>query len=303
MDLVTLTFKRDLRHTVLQAESIQKFVAPCDHWIIVNEVGISEKRKERWRKILQPFYTKHRLRLWFPDDLQDPSNSEFGNNNQKSNYWLGPKYHFEVAQFLPGDYVVLNAKNLFVKPINLETWKDIIGSGSRTSMSIGDEPDIESWINGNKLFAEYLKTESRDNLLLGCVTPQVVNKNLLINKLGDFKEFSKFWTECATAATNGRNLQLADWYFYSYLIPKEQVEKLPTHPSHFFLFWSKTIESRKKSFKQLLKMVDETESFKLTGFHRFFLRNLSAPDRILLNKWLREKGFKTKLRPPTKFYK
>jgi hypothetical protein len=300
MDLVTLTFKRDLRHTVLQAESIQKFVSPCDHWVIVNEFGISEKRKQRWRKILQPYYTRHRLRLWFPDDLEN-ANTRLNHDNTKSSYFLGFKYQFTVAQFLDDDYVVLNAKNFFVKPINLESWRNILGSGWKRNLDASNDLNELSWKAGNLYFARYLKTGNRDATMLGCVTPQVVDRKLLIDHLEDFKDFNEFWDNTILLASE--KIQFGDWYFYSHMIPEDKVNVLPHNPDHYTLFWQETFKFLGKSFKELLKEVDNTDSVKMVGFHRFFLRNLSAPDRILLNKWLREKGFKTKLRPPTKFYK
>lgn len=299
MDLVTLTFKRDLRHTVLQAESIQKFVSPCDHWVIVNEFGISEKRKQLWRKILQPYYTKHRLRLWFPDDLN--ADNKLNQDITKSSYFLGFKYQFTVAQFLDDDYVVLNAKNFFVKPVNLESWRNIVGSGWKRNLEINTNLNELSWKTGNLFFSRYLKTGNRDATMLGCVTPQVVDRKLLIDHLGDFKDFNEFWNNTILLASE--KIQFGDWYFYSHMISEDKVKNLPPNPEHYTLFWQNIFEVLGKSVKELLKEVDNTESVKMVGFHRFFLRNRSGPERILLNKWLKEKGFKTKLRPPTKLYK
>ena len=233
MDLVTLTFKRDLRHTVLQAESIQKFVSPCDHWVIVNEFGISEKRKQLWRKILQPYYTKHRLRLWFPDDLN--ADNKLNQDITKSSYFLGFKYQFTVAQFLDDDYVVLNAKNFFVKPVNLESWRNIVGSGWKRNLEINTNLNELSWKTGNLFFSRYLKTGNRDATMLGCVTPQVVDRKLLIDHLGDFKDFNEFWNNTILLASE--KIQFGDWYFYSHMISEDKVKNLPPNPEHYTLFW------------------------------------------------------------------
>jgi hypothetical protein len=44
-NLVTVTCNRDFQFMLLQAESIQKFLEPCHHWIVINEYEDLEKEK------------------------------------------------------------------------------------------------------------------------------------------------------------------------------------------------------------------------------------------------------------------
>ena len=50
MYLATVTCNRDFQQMLLQAESIQKFVEPCKHVIIINEDKFDYNFWYRWLK-------------------------------------------------------------------------------------------------------------------------------------------------------------------------------------------------------------------------------------------------------------
>ena len=58
--LVTVTCNKERHMMVLQAESIQKFLAPCKHWVIVNEFNVNV---DAWKELLTPYYTNHELEI------------------------------------------------------------------------------------------------------------------------------------------------------------------------------------------------------------------------------------------------
>jgi len=107
MHLVTVTCNKDLNDMLLQAESIRKFLEPCTHWVIVNDYSIDKKQ---WIESLQPYYTKHKLKILFP------------------NYWATTLdgyakqnlYKLLISNLLDDDYIILDSKNFFIKKCNTE---------------------------------------------------------------------------------------------------------------------------------------------------------------------------------------
>jgi len=183
INIVTLTFLRDLRQTLLQAESIQKFVSPCVHFVIVTNNWVSDSQKNRWRRLLQPYYTKHKLVLIF---LSEKNKDIVLYLN--SNYWNSFKYQFTIAETLDDDYLVLNAKNFFWNPTNLEDLRHL--NGNLSIRKVEDEP--VSWRNGIKLFCDFFKVPV-PNYVLWSFTPAMVKRNLIISKIKNFQEFSEKW--------------------------------------------------------------------------------------------------------------
>ena len=72
MDLVTVVCNRDYQQMLLQAESIQKFLAPCKHWVIVND---EEPDVLFWQENLSKYYTNHELIVIPYTDLFENTNN------------------------------------------------------------------------------------------------------------------------------------------------------------------------------------------------------------------------------------
>lgn len=111
MDLLTIACDRDFYLMDTQAKSIQKFVAPCTHWIFVNQ---TKKDRQEWINLLSPYYTKHKLELIFTDDIE-PFNGVDGYNTQQ--YWK-----LTAVDIIKNDHVIIDSKNIFVRDTNLDTW-------------------------------------------------------------------------------------------------------------------------------------------------------------------------------------
>lgn len=111
MDLLTITCDRDQYLMPTQAKSIQKYVGACTHWVIVNE---SNRSKSDWLALLSPFYTNHTLKLLFSQDIEQLGNID-GYKTQQ--YWK-----VRAVDFIDGDYVILDSKNIFIRNTDLDSW-------------------------------------------------------------------------------------------------------------------------------------------------------------------------------------
>ena len=107
MDLVTVTCNRDFQHMLLQAESIQKFLEPCTHWIVINEY--EDLDVDRWHNALSKFYTNHKYNILTPTD--------FGISMPPFNGWLTQQYFkLAISTFTNQDYIIMDTKVFFIKP-------------------------------------------------------------------------------------------------------------------------------------------------------------------------------------------
>lgn len=128
MDLVTIACERDIQDLLLQAHSIDKFIdKPCRHWITVEDESLTP---EEWHGLLAPYYTRHKLFLAFPkrppndDRFYEPFN--LGWRNQQ-------RLKLLTGRLSDSDRVmVLDAKNIFIRPTDLDAIPIKHGNGRYT---------------------------------------------------------------------------------------------------------------------------------------------------------------------------
>ena len=113
MDLLTIACERDYLQVLIQAKSIQKFVQPCRHWIVVNEVGTDHKM---WEDALAPFYDRHKLKLIFAED--DPLQPQGWYKG-----WIKQQmWKFIMVKYIKQDYILFDSKCFFIAPTDTSTW-------------------------------------------------------------------------------------------------------------------------------------------------------------------------------------
>ena len=97
-NLVTVACNRDFRHLLLQAESIQKFVEPCTHWIVINE--FENLDIGYWENSLRPFYTNHQFNILIPNDFDIKSLTHGEWHSQQF-------FKIAIANIINEDYLLL----------------------------------------------------------------------------------------------------------------------------------------------------------------------------------------------------
>jgi hypothetical protein len=303
MDIVTLTCNRDIRQTIIQAESIQNFVKPCRHWVVVNQYQPTESLKQRWRNYLKPFYKKHKLVLVFPQDLQTYNTSYeplldhqgYGNTGplRNSSYWLGFKYQFTIAEQVQDDYLCLNAKNFFIKPCNTADLRSIIGNSWPVTYpdDIGDQ-ELKQWTKGLHEISKFFN-EPVPDYLLSIQAPSVVNYSKLKERIADFQKYANWWDEMSDLA-HSTGMHFADWHFYSFVI-RDLIHPDQRKDVFYWGNWPSTYDFYKSDYAQW-KYALTNPSLKITMFHRLFLEKCTNFELELLNVWMRELGFKTRVK-------
>jgi len=269
MDIVTVTCQRDLSQMLLQAESIQKFVDPCRHWVIINDDLPDE---DFWREQLTPFYTNHELILIKADVVRYPFHG----------YVRQQIYKFLICKNTSDKYLILDSKNFFIKPCSTQEWVDVKGCGMP-----------ENFFNNTSiwkdLFSSYNKYLSfnASQTQIAIQTPYVFDATLLKNKIRNFDVFIEWFA-------NGNSMH-SEFLFYSMLLEKYTGHKAsrPRIKKSQILF-----PEAKVDVSSFLETVKSNPSIKIFGFHRTFLENQSALDKTYINEWIASLGLNQRLHLP-----
>lgn len=189
MDLLTVTCLRDVKDIVRQAQSIQLYLEPCTHWIVVNE---EHPDKEYWHSLIEPYYTRHTLKLVFPK-------WEPWFMRAVHRFWYEPKHpdgyklqmvhKLMMVETIQDDYMIIDSDTFFTQPCSVNDWQDVIGSGRPLKVSDAcQDPDIERILQkyAHKLQMN-LPVYIFDNMV-----PYVFRKEVL-NSLPNISQTVKWW--------------------------------------------------------------------------------------------------------------
>lgn len=107
----------------------------CIHWVIIEDDLIPI---DTWKKELEPFYSKHVLKL--------VHYSELILNFRFSSGWVRQQVlKFKISQHIENNsYIILDSKDFFVKSICLKDWP--IDEGNGILYATKNELQWESWI-------------------------------------------------------------------------------------------------------------------------------------------------------------
>lgn len=269
MNLVTVTCLKDFNQMRLQAESIQRFLEPCTHYVIVNDEYID---KRLWSNMLAPYYTNHKLILLFPDWYM------YGHSSGIHSGWMKHQVHkLIISEQLDDDYIALDSKNFFIKHCSLEDWRDIIGSGRIEN----NKEEYDKWVRSTVLYAEYFNFSLLEqHHMLASETPFVFKVEVLA-KLSNMQQLftDLYWN-------NGTGNECI---LYSYLI-RDQLPDTLLPPRH--LTWWRC---NKPITNQELIDVASNRELLVFGIHREFIQEADIHSIQLLNGWLNSLGLTTKI--------
>ena len=270
MYLVTVTCLLDFQQMQLQAESIQQFLEPCTHYVIVNDKHID---KEVWTNMLTPYYTNHKLVLMFPDW------NMYGHKSGSHSGWMKHQvYKMIISEQLDDDYVALDSKNFFIKHCNINDWQNITGSGR-----IENIKEYGKWIRSVDLYANYFgfKLLAREETL--CSETPFVYK---VNVFAKIPHMEKVFTDLYWNNGVGNECIL-----YSYLI-RDQLPRKMIPPKHITWWSYQPIE------QQELDNIKNNSQIAVFGIHREFIAEADKQAIQLINEWLTSLGLVNTINVP-----
>lgn len=286
MDLVTVTCNRDFQHMILQAESIQKFLEPCTHWIVINEY--EDLDVSVWINELDKYYTKHQYKIITPYD--------FKINSLPHKKWHGQQYFkLAISSIIDKDYLLLDTKNFFIRHTDLNQWNHTMGSG--VLHKFGESELSGQWEDISRYYANKLNVNPLTHFLFN--VPFKVNINVLkkydIEKLIDDLYPAKIDYESYYNLT-GKKLFPSEFIFYSYLAQSDfegyssrEISFLHVLPSHI------KNKNSAQIFKELVHFTssaDKNNNIETFAFHPLLFDTLSNNHVQYINHWLRKKDFK-----------
>ena len=260
MDLLTVTCERDLPQMILQAESISKFVKSCRHWVVINE---KTPDIEKWRSLLEPFYTNHDLVLTVPDTYNDSTDSYIG--------WVRQQVHkILMSKKIKDDYIVLDSKNFFIRPTDTEEWRsELHGNGILNTISKTEQVDFLSTVN---YYSKKLGVEPELKHL--CPETPFVIKQSVIDNFGDLDKFAEWFIVDHIAVPH------SEFLYYSIVAKKHKLLTTNIRHGNSHTFWVGN-----NCFHYNTHILDN-ERIKVLGCHIKYLKNLNTDSIYNFNTYL-----------------
>ena len=287
MDLVTVVCLRDFQQMLLQAESIQKFLAPCKHWVIVND---EQPDILFWQESLCKYYTKHELIVIPYTDLFENTNNYIGHYTQQVCKML-------IVKLIKDDYLILDAKNFFIKPTNTNEWDNILGSGRVEFFELPPEEEFnyphlvkidDIWRMTVTVYKEVLHMDI-PKFFLGPLTPFKIQANVLLNydDLDSLYELMSTWEYERKFNTN---VGPSEFMFYSFLCNdlikiNDNVTLIAIENKHHTC-WHYDDPSTVFEHNFLEGNIGNNEYIKVFGLHHKFLNSCTSEHVNTINDWL-----------------
>ncbi len=260
-DLVTVTCNRDFTQMLLQARSIEKYLKHrTTHWVFINEEEKSLFDID-WEFCLKDFYTNHNLQIVYCDPVYW---------DLIYNGWVIQQVHkLEAVKIVQNDYLLLDSKNFFTSPTDLDTWTHE-GSGIVISKKIN--PYVwNMWDKTNSRYSKDLGLE-KIKKYYAPETPFVVKKSIALAAVNK-PNFAKWFISCHNEA------DASEFLYYSYFatLYGHKIEYNRRHCCIWPGQYDMDIWFGQEDFKLM----------EISGIHRSWIENASVENKQEVIKWLR----------------
>lgn len=264
MNIVTVTCKMDMQLMIAQAESISLFVkSPCTHWVIINDPKID---LNLWESVLRKYYKEHTLIFKSYDRNTWPALDP-----QWHGYYFQQIFKLLISKDIQDDYLLLDSKNIFIQPINLEDFKDQHGSGLLINLQ---NSQFENLIPTLHFYAKKLKLD-RSYTQFNVLLPFII-KNSVMQNVDNLDEILQWFSQ--------QRKIMNEFLLYSLLCKKYNfpLENFD-NPLRAKYFW-------KSDGSEDFFVTDDITSKHMIGFHRDWINNTSRKSIKRANKFLNSLG-------------
>jgi len=279
-NIVTVTYEEDFKYLLLQAESIQKHLiseVPFTHWVIINDPTITNIVPYRLQ--LEKYYNNTTCKLkifqqpFFKNKFISKSLDGSRNVCEIEGTYSQQICKLEIAKYIKDDYLVLDSKNFFIKPVSLQYWENKIGSGEYVKTDTN-----YFWKN---CIIEYCNKFSIDvpDYVCNPVTPFKIKINEdmlntdfkpLLENSHVYSEFILYWLKYIKGVDPVLN---KEHICFSTFFPLNSMGIV--HPTEFLAYKIPTI--------------DNNPNIYVSGFHREFIKLCKSEHINFINEWLEQK--------------
>lgn len=286
-DLVTVTCNRDRDIMLLQAKSIQRFLEPCRHWVIINE---KNPNIGKWQSLLKPYYQNHELIIM-------PVHNIF------NTYDYNPQFTQQSCKLLMSSkikskYLCLDSKNFFIKPASILEWSDYLGNGRIEFVESPPEDfskyqphpvgQSETWADTIRSYSEKLNKPC-PIYYLAPTTPFTIQSDLIETFLDEKDPTSTLLYRKDGSFVDSPSefiyysVQITQYFdFGKNIIIDPSLIKSQTCWYFDYSAESKTLES--------LETDVNNSNVKVFGLHSKFIPMCTAGQLKIINSWLRNLG-------------
>ena len=268
--LVTVTCKRDFTSMLRQAESVQKFLAPCEHLVIIEDRGHS---KSFWIDQLSKYYTNHKLIVKGPDDFGGVVSEHYMG-------WARQQAFKLLASLDCNDkYLVIDSKDFFIKPTQLSDWDDYMGSNCLVDTSTMYNP---FYLRMTSTYSLYFNEDIIENIFEP-TTPFVFDTKYFTKKelMYDVKKFLSL-TDC-----------WSEFIYYSYLA-QDLIRNFKQHKYNVENYKLKT-NLTTEIIATKPKIAANDQNSIIFGIHRDAISRFTEEETALVNNWIRSLGLSVTL--------
>lgn len=284
MDLVTVTCLKEQAQMVLQAESIQKFVEPCTHWVVINEPTLHDLGY--WHSLLDQYYTKHTLKLISFHD--EPFHEMY---HRAGGYYSQQVFKLIIAKYIKEKYIVLDTKNIFIKPTNTADYKDCLGGPGGYIDYHAYNLTFQPLSNINdctiKTYCKKLKTPT-SYVHLNCFAPFIMDARA-IHSVKDLDGLMQWFSVIPIKYNFPRKapIHMCEYLLFSALANKFNYTAAEPNPLRSSYLWQDSKFSK--------ETIDELTTDNLIGFHYNWIKHSTDDELRFANEWLASLGFKNTL--------
>lgn len=268
MKLVTVTCDMDERLMLRQAESINLFMSPCEHLVIIEDDNFDSTK---WYKTLAKFYNNHKLTI--------------KTYNRRKEYGKGwdrqQVFKLLAAQDCEDKYVVLDSKDFFVKKTNIDEFRTYQGSNQ-----IIDYNSDSPFLAASAVYAKFFNTELL-NAAYPPITPFVIDPTYLKQHKLTLKQLVSSFGKLNDGRITG--FYKSEFAFYNYLIPKDCFSDFVKHPIKCKRIW----DAPAHLCEDMVNEITNDPDFKLASIHRKLIQSFDVERKTIFNKWIKSLGIKT----------
>lgn len=262
MHILTVTCLKDKRQFTLQLHSIKKYLrGSFKHFIVINDTpqSLTKKIKKSWYRSVQEIYEGIiDYEIFFAKWNEDWGLCDYGWKSQQ----VFKLYFYEIIK---KDYVILDSKNFFIRPMDVAEFENICGSGKL------DHPGPH-FDHINNLYAKEFNCEPIKKPL-SPTTPFVISYDVLKNYAEPYDIAQRLYS----LKINNHDWP-SEFIFYSYLV-KEQLDEVEK-PIISATAWYPS------NLNWWFDIILNNNSIKIVGIHKNVKKNLTKKTRDKIRKLL-----------------
>lgn len=294
MELLTVTCERDLCDMLLQAYSIDKFIQDrCKHHVVIED---GSKSFQEWKDILSPYYTNHDLVLHYyerPDlDFIDDFIPYPHRPDAKSGIGgIGWRRQQVLKMAITAELdceavLVLDSKNIFVRPTVLESWPVRHGNGEYLTYQ---EIQTHSALRSIKDWVHHLRDDWNlvipDKFAMILETPFVWQTSIVKDIWAKYPVEDMFM--------NLDVIPNSEFHMYFFFVPPKEVEETYSGICRVVM-WNPKELSYETFIQEKIDYCDKVDS-PTHGLHRQTRQDMTQESTYIYRKWLTNKGLDAKL--------